>query len=203
MYCFIFGFQRFVWWPKCTPASSKSFNAIPFKVPPLLTTIRALPFAELEALARALLSVLLAFLDPRVAGQEAFLFELRPQFEVVLDQRAGDAEAQRAGLAGDAAAGDRREHVELVGRFGQRERTPDLRAQRLGGEGLLERLVVDGQDPGAGSQENAGRRCLAPAGAVVLDCCCHVLRDLALDLLGRRVDGRGLGPLGRMRVLGA
>src|SRR3954471_13073421 len=117
MNSFIFGFQRFVWWPKCTPASSRSFNAIPFKVPPLLTAIGTLPFAELEALARALLPVLLAFLDPRVAGQEAFLLELRPQFEVVLDQRPRDAEAQRAGLAGDAAAGNRREHVELIGRF--------------------------------------------------------------------------------------
>src|SRR5215831_1494765 len=109
MYCFIFGFQRFVWCPKWTPASSRSFNAIPFKVPPI-----SLAFAELEALARALLPVLLALLDARVARQEAFLLQLRPQFEVVFDQRAGDAEAQRAGLAGDAAAGDRRQHVELI-----------------------------------------------------------------------------------------
>src|SRR6476659_6362564 len=95
---FIFGFQRFVWCPKWTPASSKSFNAIPFKVPPNLS------FAELEALACALLPVLLALLDARVARQEAFFLELRPQLDVVFDQRAGDAEAQRAGLAGDAAA---------------------------------------------------------------------------------------------------
>ena len=26
MYCFIFGFHRFVWWPKCTPASRRSFS---------------------------------------------------------------------------------------------------------------------------------------------------------------------------------
>jgi hypothetical protein len=77
-----------------------------------------LPFAELEALARPLLPVLLAFLDPRVARQEAFLLQPRPQLEVVLDQRARDAEPQRAGLAGDAAAGDRREDVELVGGLG-------------------------------------------------------------------------------------
>ena len=31
MYSFIFGFHRFVWWPKCTPASSRSFIAIPDK----------------------------------------------------------------------------------------------------------------------------------------------------------------------------
>ena len=33
MYGFIFGFHRFVWWPKCTPASSRSFVAIPDKIP--------------------------------------------------------------------------------------------------------------------------------------------------------------------------
>src|SRR4029077_1501282 len=116
MYGFIFGFQRFVWCPKWTPASSKSFNAIPFKCPPLVKPHPAptLPFAELEALARALLPVLLAFLDARVARQEAFLLELRPELDVVLDERARDAEAERARLAGDAAAGDGREHVELV-----------------------------------------------------------------------------------------
>ena len=67
------------------------------------------------------------------------LLQPRPQLEVVLDERAGDAEAQRAGLAGDAAAGDGREHVELIGRFGQRQRLLDLGAERFGGEGLFER----------------------------------------------------------------
>src|ERR1043165_8278554 len=117
MYGFIFGFQRFVWCPKWTPASSKSFNAIPFKSPPM-----RLPFAELEALARALLPVLLALLDARVARQEAFLLQLRPELGVVRDERAGDAEAQRARLAGGAAAGNGREHVEFIGRFGHGQR---------------------------------------------------------------------------------
>src|SRR5438045_9713703 len=123
MYCFIFGFQRLVWCPKWTPASSRSFNAIPFKFPPT-----RLPFTELEALARALLPVLLALLDARVARQEAFLLQLRPELGVVLDERAGDAQAQRAGLAGDAAAGDSGEHVELLGRFRHGQRTADQRA---------------------------------------------------------------------------
>src|SRR3954464_4704315 len=130
MYCFIFGFQRLVWCPKWTPASSRSFNAIPFKVPPLLTVpvpaITALPFAELEALARALLSVLLAFLDARVARQEAFLLQSRPQFEVVFHQRPRNAQAQRSGLAGDAAARDGGEYIEFIGRFGHGHRLLDL-----------------------------------------------------------------------------
>src|SRR5262245_29207381 len=113
-----------------------------------------LAFAELEALARALLSVLLAFLDPRVARQEAFLLQLRPELDVVLDEGARDAEAQRAGLAGDAAAGDRGQHVELVGRFGHGQRSLDLGAERFGGEGLLDGLAVDRQDSRAGPQED-------------------------------------------------
>src|SRR5215475_4520083 len=34
MYSFIFGFQRLVWCPKCTPASSNSFIDIAGKLPP-------------------------------------------------------------------------------------------------------------------------------------------------------------------------
>src|SRR5262245_3186220 len=175
MYGFIFGFHRFVWWPKCTPASSRSFNAIPFKVPPSFTTPieRDSTFTELEALARTLLPVLLALLDARVARQEAFFLELRPQFDVVFDERARDAEAERAGLAGNAAAGDRREHVKLIGRFGHGQWPLDLGAKRFGWKGLFDGFVIDRQGPAARSQENAGRRCLAPAGAVILDCCCH------------------------------
>ena len=57
MYGFIFGFQRLVWWPKWTPASSRSFIAIAVKT---VTLPRALSLAELEALARASHAVLLA-----------------------------------------------------------------------------------------------------------------------------------------------
>ena len=71
------------------------------------------------------------------------LLEPLTELDVVFDQRARDAEAQRAGLAGDAAAGDRREHVELVGRFGHQQRVLDLGAKRFGGEGLLDRLAID------------------------------------------------------------
>src|SRR5262245_31325812 len=34
MYFCIFGFQRLVWWPKCTPASSSSFIVIAAILPP-------------------------------------------------------------------------------------------------------------------------------------------------------------------------
>ena len=58
---------------------------------------------------------------------------------VVLDQRARDAEAHRAGLTRHAAAGDRREDVELLGGLGEDERPANLDAQRFGGEEGVER----------------------------------------------------------------
>src|SRR6187401_3785731 len=94
MYFFIFGFQRRVWWPKWTPASSRSFIATSLITlsfgsssarpdPEGDRRCRAcemgpraerdpcseLPLRELEALAGARLSVLLAFLHPGVARQ--------------------------------------------------------------------------------------------------------------------------------------
>src|SRR4029079_9205839 len=156
---FIFGFQRFVWWPKWTPASSRSFNAMPVKLPPykkLPASSCQLPagswkreggsfclsLTALEPLARSFLSVLLALLDARIARQEARLLQPLPQLDVVLNQRARDPKPQRAGLSCDAAARDGREHIELVRGFGDCERLLDLGAERFGGEGLFERLAI-------------------------------------------------------------
>src|SRR3954452_14295456 len=183
MKVFIFGFQRFVWWPKCTPASSSSFIAIAAKLTHLTAGLpacaTALTFAELEAFACASHSVLLAFLRARVAGQEPFALQRLAQLEVVGDQRAGDAEAHRAGLAGHAAAGDRGQDVELVDGLGQHHRGLDLRAQRFGGEERFEGAAIDGQGAVAGPEKHAGGRCLAATGSVILHCCCHVTRPRA------------------------
>src|SRR5471030_1149131 len=118
MYSFIFGFQRFVWWPKCTPASSSSFIAIAANRFSLALRFQtadfrccSLPFAELDAFARASHTVLLAFLGARIARQESSTLQRLAQFEVVLDQRPRDAQPHSARLAGDAAAGDGRQDV--------------------------------------------------------------------------------------------
>ena len=50
-----------------------------------------LSLRELEALTRALLSVLLPLFDSRIAGYQAGLLQSRPQIAVVFDQRARDA----------------------------------------------------------------------------------------------------------------
>src|SRR2546428_1276521 len=166
MNSFIFGFQRFVWWPKCTPASSRSFIAIAAKCPPL-------PFAELEAFPRSRHAVLLTFFRAGVSRQQPLSLERLAQLAVVLDQRARDAETDGAGLARNAAAGDRRQNIEFVRRFGEDQRGSNLGAESFGGEERFERSAVDADGPGAGPEKNAGRRCLATAGAVILDCC-HV-----------------------------
>src|SRR5215207_3659899 len=142
---FIFGFHRFVWWPKWTPASSRSFVAIPDKFPP-----SCLALAELEALARASQTVLLALLHPRVGSEEAVLLESLAQLEVVAAERARDAEPDRAGLAVDATAGDRGEHVEALAGLGQHQRPAHVHAQLLGREELLELTVVHRDDARAG-----------------------------------------------------
>ena len=113
MYSFIFGFQRFVWWPKWTPASSRSFTAIEDKLPPVCShepNYRLLNWKRLRAPASPY------FLRSLTRGSRVSrpaFFSAGPQVEVVLAQRARDAEAQRARLARDAAALGRREDVEL------------------------------------------------------------------------------------------
>src|SRR5579859_6169817 len=57
-----------------------------------------------------------------VAGHKASLAQLGLQAFVVLDQGASDAETDRTGLAGDAAASDGDVDVKLVGRFDQLKR---------------------------------------------------------------------------------
>src|SRR5512141_2254828 len=101
---FILGFQRFVWCPKCTPASRSSFMVICDIGPPL-------PLRELEPGAGAALSVLLALLHARVAREEAGLLQGLAQLEVEQAERAGDAVADRARLPGAAAAVHHRDDV--------------------------------------------------------------------------------------------
>src|SRR4051812_41318417 len=78
--------------------------------------------AVLRSLTGLLEAGLLALRHPRVAGEEAGLLQRRAVLDVRELQRAGDAEAQRAGLAGGAAAVDAGEHVELALQAQQHER---------------------------------------------------------------------------------
>src|SRR6185312_15508224 len=74
----------------------------------------------------------------RVAGHEAGLAKRRLQGFVVLDQRAGDAEADRAGLAGDAAAFHVDADVELVGHLGEFQRLAHDHARSFAAEEIIQ-----------------------------------------------------------------
>src|SRR6188472_3441603 len=101
-----------------------------------------LSLRKLEAFAGALLAVLLAFLDARVARNQARAFERRSQIGVRLEQRARDAVANSACLSRRAAAGDVDYQVKLAGGFGQLQRLPNDHAQRLVWEVTLKRFAV-------------------------------------------------------------
>src|SRR5690606_26159375 len=75
----------------------------------------ALTLGELRGAACLVQADLLALDFARIAGHEARLAQLDLQRLVVLDQRAGDAQADRTGLAGGAAAGGGDEDVEALG----------------------------------------------------------------------------------------
>src|SRR5690348_5831995 len=73
-----------------------------------------LALRELEGTAGLRLAVLLALDRAAVAGEKAALLEHRAQPGLIIGERLGDAVAHRACLAGEAAAGNGRDDVELA-----------------------------------------------------------------------------------------
>src|SRR3954452_1837202 len=122
-----------------------------------------LALGVLGRLARLLQAVLLALLDPRVAGQEAGLLQRRTVVGLDLLQRTGDAEAQRAGLPGDAAAVQAGDHVVRAGLLERDERLVDGLLVHLVREVLLEGAAVQLVLPRAGHEADADDGLLAAA----------------------------------------
>src|SRR5216684_2639017 len=106
---------------------------------------------ELESLARALLSVLLAFLDPRIARDQSRVFQGRPQVAVVLNQSSRNSVTNRSGLARWSAAGNVDQHVELGCRLSQLHRLTNDHPQRLVRKIHIERSAINLKVAGAGS----------------------------------------------------
>src|SRR4249919_1711433 len=127
-----------------------------------------LTLRELGGAAGFVQTDLLALDFAGVAGHESGLAQVAFQRLVVLDQGAGDAEADGAGLAGDAAAFDGDRDVELVGHFGQLERLAHDHARGFAAKELVELTAVDGDGAFTRTQEHAGGGGLATAGAVVV-----------------------------------
>ena len=126
----------------------------------------SLPLGELEALACALLTVLLAFLHPGIASQKAVLAQGRLQFRIELDDGARKTHAHSSRLSAHSAALGGYDDIHLIAK------TCEL--QRLGGVMLpcmiwkvrFHAAAVDGELSCASLQENPGHRFLAAAGAV-------------------------------------
>src|SRR3990167_7197419 len=127
-----------------------------------------LALGELRSAASLVQADLLALDFACVTGHEARLAQFRLQRVVVLDKTTGDAEADGAGLAGDAATFNRDRDVELIGRLGQHERLAGDHARRFATEEFVERTTVDSDLAFTLAQEHAGGGGLATAGAVIV-----------------------------------
>src|SRR5687768_1183999 len=106
--------------------------------------------AELRSLAGLLQSGLLALDGAGVAREQPGLLEVGAVgVDVDGVERAGHAEAQGAGLTGDAAAVDAGDHVEAALELQRNEGLVDDLLVQLVGEVAVERAAVDGPLAGA------------------------------------------------------
>src|SRR5262245_12952868 len=194
---FIFGFQRRVWCPKCTPASSRSFmltspTALLLRGLSLRPSARVrepqvsvtdvrdrdssfLPLAELEPLARSRLSVLLPLLHARVAREQAFAAQGRTETFLLARQRAGDRHAQRARLTREPATVRPRQQVVLLTRLRDGQRLQGVPHQRIAPQVFVDRPVVHRVLAGSGDESHACHRLLAPSGGSPWGCDRHWL----------------------------
>ena len=100
-----------------------------------------LPFRELETFSRALLAVLLAFLNSGIASDQTGMFQSRSKIGVEFHQRSSDAVTNRASLTGRAAALDVDNQSNLVDRFGQLQWLTNNHAQGFVRKITIKRLV--------------------------------------------------------------
>src|SRR4029079_1045127 len=155
----------------CTESRRSSSGPMEPLAPVTATLIMAdlageLTLRVLELRARAGLSVLLALLHPRIAGEEAGPLEGLAELVVELQQRAGDAVTDRPRLAGGAGGAHVHDGVELPHRVGELQRLGDHHPQRLAREVVLEGAPVDQDAALAGMQPDAGDGGLAASGSV-------------------------------------
>src|SRR5918992_1094051 len=96
---------------RCDSRCGSARNTTPATATRGLATSRCLPLGVLELLAGAGLPVLLALPHARIARKQSGLLERQPQLVVEARERAREAVADGAGLAGGAAALDGNDHV--------------------------------------------------------------------------------------------
>lgn len=90
-----------------------------------------LSFRELESLASALLAILLAFFDSRVARDKTGLLQASAKFGIEFYKRPRDAVTNCARLSCKTASIDIDQNVEFADRIGQVKRLTDDHAMHL------------------------------------------------------------------------
>src|SRR5215472_18846295 len=138
------------------------------------SSLRSLPFAELEALACALLSILLAFFGAGIAREEAFYLQFLAQLGVELQQRTGNPHLERAGLAVHAAARDIGVDIKSRNGLAGHQRLFHFHALRFRQEVFVQFAAVHLKLAAAGTQENPGHARFAASRAVVLNLISHL-----------------------------
>src|SRR5688500_6108598 len=129
-------------------------------------TAPTLALAVLELLPRTRLTILLPLAGARIAGEQSGLLQRLPQLLVEARKGARQTVADGAGLARWPAALHRHQQGELPHRVRDGQRLRDDHAQRLAGEVVLERSLVDHDAAGARPDPHPRDGCLAPSGAV-------------------------------------
>ncbi len=137
-------------------------GAFSSKISPWKLTLR-----ELEVLARLLAAELLAFNGARVAGHQSFLLESGLVFRIVRNERASDAQADSAHLAGDSAAVGVDFDVPFFRVVENGERKVGDHILNVGMEIFLEIATVDGALAGTRLQDNSSDGVLATTRATV------------------------------------
>src|SRR5882762_224420 len=132
-----------------------------------------LALRELEALARALLSVLLAFLHSRIARQKSVFPQRWPQLRIESRNRARQSHAYRPRLSAHAAAMRRHHYVYLVGDIRELQRLDRVMLPRVIRKILFDRAAVHRELPRPRTQEHARHRFLAPSRSQKPSLCAH------------------------------
>jgi len=129
---------------------------------------KKLSLRELRCTTGAFETVFLSLFHSRVTGQEAGLLEFRTKVRIIDEKGAGNAVADGAGLAGETAALDASDNVDLLGSAGELEGLTDDDLQGLKTEVVVNVSVVDGDLAGAGIKADTGNGRFSTAGAVII-----------------------------------
>ena len=137
------------------------------------SSLYALAFRELEALARALLAVLLTLFRSRVARNKTGLLQTSAKIGIKLDKRARQSVTNCACLTCWPAAVNVDQYVELADRICQMKRLAYDHAMHFVLKVIFKFALINNNLSGAGLDEDSRGRALATARTVILNRFCH------------------------------